>query len=78
MLKHIISLIRIKHWVKNVLIFLPAFFGRVIQNNYNIITLFYLFLYFSISASLVYILNLYSKKIITLDADNFAVNRFKL
>jgi hypothetical protein len=35
-------------------------------------------LYFSISASLVYILNLYSKKIITLDADNFAVNRFKL
>ena len=57
MLKHIISLIRIKHWVKNVLIFLPAFFGGVIQNNYNIITLFYLFLYFSISASLVYILN---------------------
>ena len=57
MLKHIISLIRIKHWVKNVLIFLPAFFGGVIQNNDNIITLFYLFLYFSISASLVYILN---------------------
>lgn len=78
MLKHIISLIRIKHWVKNVLTFLFAFFSGVIQKNDNIITILDLFLHFSISASLVYVLNLYSKKIITLDADNFAVNRFKL
>lgn len=78
MLKHIIRLIRIKHWVKNVLTFLFAFFSGVIQKNDNIITILDLFLHFSISASLVYVLNLYSKKIITLDAYNFAVNRFKL
>ena len=57
MLKHIISLIRIKHWVKNALIFLPAFFGGVIHEVKNIELLFVTFLYFSLSASLVYIVN---------------------
>ena len=57
MIKHFLSLIRVKHWIKNILIFLPAFFGGVIQNNNNLLTLFYLFIYFSLSASLVYVLN---------------------
>lgn len=57
MISDLLSIIRVKYWIKNVLIFLPAFFGGVIQNNGNAITLFYLFVYFSISASLAYILN---------------------
>jgi 4-hydroxybenzoate polyprenyltransferase len=57
MLKQIISLLRIKHWIKNILIFLPAFFGGVIKDFSNFSFLCLIFLFFSLTASLVYIFN---------------------
>ena len=57
MMKQIIKLIRVKHWVKNILIFLPAFFGGVIHDIKNIEILLLTFTYFSLSASLVYVVN---------------------
>jgi len=57
MIKHIISLIRVKHWVKNVLVFLPAFFGGVIKDKDALAILVITFVFFSMAASLVYIFN---------------------
>lgn len=55
-MKKYIKLIRIKHWVKNLLIFIPIFSSRNI-NLENIIRAFLLFFSFSLSASFIYIIN---------------------
>jgi decaprenyl-phosphate phosphoribosyltransferase len=54
---HVLHLLRIKHWIKNVLIFFTAFFGGELLEISNLKTLVFAFLYFSFTASLVYIIN---------------------
>ena len=53
----IIQLIRIKDWLKNLIIFLPIFFAQMILNINNLIDLIYLFFIFSIASSIIYIIN---------------------
>ena len=53
----IIQLIRIKDWLKNLIIFLPIFFAQMFFNLDNLIDLFYLFIIFSLASSIVYIMN---------------------
>ncbi|MCF6212481.1 MAG: UbiA prenyltransferase family protein [Flavobacteriaceae bacterium] len=57
MIKNILKLIRIKHWIKNILIFLPSFFGGKINDLNDVKLLIFIFVYFSITASTVYIIN---------------------
>ena len=57
MMNDYITLMRPKHWVKNLLIFFPAFFSGNVQSLNNILILIFLFFYFSFAASLVYIIN---------------------
>lgn len=52
----IFRLLRIKQWVKNIFIFLPAFFGGVIAEN-DPLSLMIGFLSFSLLASSIYIVN---------------------
>ncbi len=52
-----LKLIRIKHYLKNVLIFVPAFFGGDIFQKNIIVRLLVSFVSFSLSASFVYIFN---------------------
>lgn len=65
MIKHIINLIRVKHWIKNLLIFLPAFFGGVLNEYDNLLVIILAFVFFSFVASLVYVFN----DILDLDKD---------
>ena len=57
MMKKYIELLRIKHWLKNLLVFLPLFFsGNIFNKNlliYNIVAFFI----FSLASSIVYIIN---------------------
>lgn len=56
-MKNYIKLIRVKHWLKNCLVFLPLFFSK---NLYNFKLLLYCLLGFiciSIASSIVYVLN---------------------
>lgn len=53
----ILSLFRVKHYIKNFLIFLPIFFARDIANVDGLFTLLVGFIAFSLSSSLVYIIN---------------------
>lgn len=56
-IKDYLKLIRIKHWIKNGLIFLPLFFsGRILDIN-SIVNTMLAFLAFSFGASIVYIIN---------------------
>ena len=55
-IKNYIKLIRIKHWIKNGLIFLPIFFSLSLTENNIILTLLGFFS-FSFMASFVYIVN---------------------
>jgi decaprenyl-phosphate phosphoribosyltransferase len=58
-LKSLLLLIRIKHWVKNSFIFIPAFFaGNLFEWN-TLILLITGFISFSLAASAIYILNDY-------------------
>ena len=57
MIRDIFKLMRIKHWVKNGLIFLPLFFAKEIFNVHNFLITFLAFLSFSFAASAVYIIN---------------------
>lgn len=50
-------LLRIKHWIKNFVIFLPAFFGGVFFEVDNVIKLLLVFIVFSLTASAIYIFN---------------------
>ncbi len=52
----VIKLIRVHQWVKNLFIFLPAFFGQAL-NEESIIPLLLGFICFSLAASAVYIFN---------------------
>ncbi len=53
------KLLRIKHYVKNVLVFLPMFFGGVIFEKNRIINAILGFIAFSFMSSVIYILNDY-------------------
>ena len=57
MMQTVISLIRIKHWIKNLFIFLPAFFGGVLFKHNNLQDLLIGFFVFSLVASSIYIIN---------------------
>ncbi|MGB0368867.1 MAG: prenyltransferase, partial [Flavobacteriales bacterium] len=52
----VIKLIRVHQWVKNLFIFLPAFFGQALTQE-SLIPLALGFVCFSLSASAVYIFN---------------------
>ena len=51
-----LKLIRVKHWIKNLLIFLPLLFSREI-NSVNILLTILGFFSFSFASSVVYIIN---------------------
>ncbi|QHI35239.1 Decaprenyl-phosphate phosphoribosyltransferase [Kordia antarctica] len=53
----VLHLLRIKHWIKNILIFFTAFFGGELLEISNLKTLAFVFIYFSFTASLVYVVN---------------------
>lgn len=55
-MKNYISLLRVKHWIKNLLIFVPMLFARVI-NQGNLYKCIIAFLSFSFLCSFVYIIN---------------------
>lgn len=48
---------RVKHWIKNILIVLPAFFGKVLTDPATLADLFVGFLVFSLCSSAIYIIN---------------------
>lgn len=56
-MKNIIKLMRMKHWIKNILIFVPAFFGRNILQINVLQNLALGFVCFSFVSSMVYIIN---------------------
>lgn len=55
-MKNYIKLIRVKHWIKNALIFVPMFFAKQINID-NILTTLIGFFAFSFVASFIYIIN---------------------
>jgi len=55
----LIQLIRVKHWVKNLFIFIPAFFAGVLFDPENIVPLLIGFACFSLVASAIYVVNDY-------------------
>lgn len=55
--KRYISLLRVKHYLKNFLIFVPAFFGGEIFQINTLVKLICSFAAFSIGASFIYIIN---------------------
>ena len=52
-----LKLIRINHWIKNILIFLPLFFSGNIFNISLLLTSILAFFIFSLTSSIVYIIN---------------------
>ncbi len=52
-----LKLMRIKHYLKNVLIFLPAFFGGILFNDDVLLKLLVMFISFSLTSSIIYIIN---------------------
>ena len=52
-----LNLIRIKHWIKNLIIFLPLFFGKELINSRLLIATIIVFLAFSLVTSAVYTFN---------------------
>ena len=56
-MKKYIKLIRVRHWIKNGLIFLPFFFNGDFNDIKKFIDACIGFLVFSIAASIVYIIN---------------------
>lgn len=49
--------LRIRHWIKNLLVFVPAFFTLQIYKSITDVHLFLTFISFCISASLIYLIN---------------------
>lgn len=49
--------LRIRHWIKNLLVFVPAFFNLQIFKSVTDIHLLFAFISFCLSASLIYLLN---------------------
>lgn len=56
-MKDYIKLIRVKHWLKNGLVFLPLFFSLNLFNWNMVLTCLIAFICFSLSASVVYVIN---------------------
>ncbi len=56
-MKEYLKLIRVKHWLKNILVFLPAFFSINMLNRNYIISCLLAFFVFCFSSSIVYVLN---------------------
>ena len=56
-MKEILNLIRIKHWLKNMLIFLPVFFSVNTLSLELLKKSFIAFIVFCLSSSIVYIIN---------------------
>lgn len=54
---HIFKLIRPKHYIKNLFIFMPLFFAGEFYNTQQLLHVFLAFVAFSISASAIYIFN---------------------
>lgn len=59
MMMQIVKLMRIEHYVKNLFIFLPLYFGFSLLKIDSLIHTFYTFLFFSLVTSAVYIFNDY-------------------
>ena len=57
MFLHILNLIRVKDWLKNLLIFIPLIFSDNLLSNEYYLDLFFTFLLFSLVCSVIYILN---------------------
>lgn len=53
----ILQLIRVKQWVKNLFVFIPAFFAGTLQTTFSVSQLTIAFLSFSCASGCVYILN---------------------
>ena len=49
--------VRIRHWIKNVLVFVPAFFTLQIYKSVTDVHLIFAFISFCLSSSLVYLIN---------------------
>jgi len=58
-MKHFVSLIRLKHWVKNLFVFIPGFFAGVLFDQENLVLLTAGFFCFSFVASGIYVINDY-------------------
>jgi 4-hydroxybenzoate polyprenyltransferase len=56
-MKNFLKLIRVKHYLKNILVFLPLFFSGNVLNTKLLLLTFISFLVFSFSSSIVYIIN---------------------
>lgn len=56
-MKKYLKLIRVKHWLKNGLVFLPVFFSTNLLNVEYLLTSLLAFLVFSFTSSIVYVLN---------------------
>lgn len=56
-MKQYLKLIRVKHWLKNGLVFLPLFFSMNLCNVQYLSLCFLAFVIFSLSSSVVYVLN---------------------
>ena len=57
MIINTLRLIRLKDWLKNSIIFLPVIFSGNLLNSYLYIDLFFSFLIFSLTSSIIYIIN---------------------
>ena len=57
MFLHILNLIRIKDWLKNLLIFVPLIFSDNLLRTDFYFDLFFAFFLFSLTCSVIYILN---------------------
>lgn len=56
-IKNYLKLIRVKHWFKNIIIFIPAFYGGTILEKTTMINSIIGFFVFSLLSSAVYVLN---------------------
>ena len=64
-IRHIIKVARPTHWIKNIFVFLPIFFGGALLNTTEVVAAALTFMSFSLAASAIYCLN----DIIDVDAD---------
>ena len=56
-MKKYLKLFRVKHYLKNILIFIPAFFGEELFQKYTLKNIVISFVAFSLISSFVYIFN---------------------
>jgi decaprenyl-phosphate phosphoribosyltransferase len=56
-MKNLFILARTHHYIKNIIIFAPLFFSGMLLNEVKLLSTFYTFVFFSLAASSVYILN---------------------